>query len=142
MLADIQGGIQVLDSLYHRDDFKAGIMGASLLQRFKWVIDYSHERFTATPNKYFKDPKINRTGLILAYDDTRHIIIDNIKKGSPAEIAGFQKNDKILRYKYYPIKWLGMKWLRRRLRSKKNQSKKHRFTILRGAQIQTIHLND
>lgn len=115
-------------------------MGASLLQRFNWVIDYSHERFTVTPNKYFRAPKINRTGLFLAYNEKRQIIVDYIKKGSPAEIAGIHKNDRILSLNRIPTRWFGINWVRKRMRSKTGKTTKYRFRIERNKDIKTINI--
>ncbi|HEY3811935.1 MAG TPA: PDZ domain-containing protein [Caulobacteraceae bacterium] len=73
-----------------------GNIGAAILEKFRVVIDYPHNRIYLEPNAQFSAPiPYNRTGLSLTSsgDDFRTFLVDAVADASPASEAGLQKGD-------------------------------------------------
>jgi len=77
-----------------------GVIGNLLLSRFTVMIDYPREKVYLKPRKkYNRGFKYDKSGLgiIASGSDFNEFIVTNVVKGSPADLAGVQKGDQILR---------------------------------------------
>ena len=73
-----------------------GLLGNDLLRRFNTTFNYVKQELHIVPNSQFKDFfDYAYTGLAMYYVDGE-ILIDEVAPGSPAEKAGFKKNDYVL----------------------------------------------
>lgn len=73
-----------------------GLLGNDLLRRFNTTFNYVKQELQIVPNSQFKDFfDYAYTGLAMYYVDGE-ILIDEVAPGSPAEKAGFKKNDYVL----------------------------------------------
>ena len=73
-----------------------GLLGNDLLRRFNTTFNYVKQELHIVPNNQFKDFfDYAYTGLAMYYVDGE-ILIDEVAPGSPAEKAGFKKNDYVL----------------------------------------------
>ncbi len=75
-----------------------GLIGGEILRRFKVVFDYPRRRMMLEPNPQFSEPyESDMSGLDLATegDDFSVVVVNEVEKGSPAEEAGIQREDKI-----------------------------------------------
>ncbi len=76
--------------------FIGGLLGNDLLRRFNTTFNYVKQELHIVPNSQFKDFfDYAYTGLAI-YKIDGEIMIDGVAPGSPAEKAGFRKNDFIL----------------------------------------------
>jgi membrane-associated protease RseP (regulator of RpoE activity) len=74
-----------------------GGVGLPLLARFRLIIDYSHNRLYAIPDRRAAKIPIekDRIGLVLDKKVTNGFAIAFVSPNSPAEAAGFKKGDRI-----------------------------------------------
>jgi len=73
-----------------------GLLGNDLLRRFNTTFNYVKQELHIVPNSQFKDFfDYAYTGLAMYYVDGE-ILIDEVAPGSPADKAGFKKNDYVL----------------------------------------------
>ena len=80
-------------------DNRNGSVGAEILRRFHLILDYPNELITLSKNSNFKDPfSYNMTGieLIAPYPEIPYYTVSQVRKNSPADRAGIQKNDEII----------------------------------------------
>ncbi len=78
--------------------FRNGTIGGELLSRFTVTFDYFNKKLYLKKNqKYGKTFGYNMSGLTVAAEgtDLKSYKITNVLKGSPADLAGIQKNDYI-----------------------------------------------
>lgn len=90
--------IYVFDDVYNITSYPylAGLLGNDLLRRFNVILNYEHRDFYITPNKHFYDPfDYSYTGLELYYEQGK-VVIGDVAKGSPAEVAGIQEGDYVV----------------------------------------------
>lgn len=107
----------------HYED-RDGSVGGGFLSRFKVVFDYGNNRVRFKKNRRFNDPfNYNMSGLTLEHSGMdwildefkfalvpRYVVVD-VRQGSPADLAGVQKDDEVLtingrpnfRYKLYEL---------------------------------------
>ena len=77
--------------------YLAGLIGNDILRRFNLLLNYEKKSFYLTPNSHFLDPfDYSYTGLGLYWDDSGDIMVGDIMKDSPAELAGFKVGDLII----------------------------------------------
>ena len=74
------------------------MIGLGLLSRFNLVFDYQRHRLFVEPNSSFEEPfEYNMSGFEMGPAYGGHSIIKGIHKNSPAEEAGLQVGDRILK---------------------------------------------
>ena len=73
-----------------------GILGIDIIKRFNIALNYKKQTMVLIPNSHYSDPfNFNLTGFGLRQIENK-IVITNLIDGSPAQEAGFQKNDIIV----------------------------------------------
>lgn len=83
-----------------------GNLGINILKRFNLVIDYQSGAMYIKPNANYKQPfEHDMTGIEYYADGPgyKHIIINRIERGSPADEAGLETGDEILGINFKPI---------------------------------------
>jgi hypothetical protein len=76
--------------------YLGGLLGNDLLRRFNTTFNYVKQELHIIPNTQYKDFfDYAYTGLAI-YNVDGEILIDEVAPGSPAEKAGFKKNDYVL----------------------------------------------
>lgn len=76
--------------------FLGGLLGNDILRRFNITFNYAKQQVHIVPNLHFKDDfDYAYSGLSIYYIDDK-IIVDDVVSGSPAEKAGFKKEDIIV----------------------------------------------
>lgn len=88
----------ILDDEFNATSYPyvGGLIGNDILRRFNLVINYMKKEIHLKPNGHFNESfDYSYTGMSLYYVDGK-IMIDDVIKGSPADIAGFQKDDIVL----------------------------------------------
>jgi hypothetical protein len=76
--------------------YLGGIIGNDLLRRFNVILNYEKRDIHITPNSHYKeDFDYSYTGLNFYYVNNE-IVITEIMKNSPAEVAGFKEGDIIV----------------------------------------------
>lgn len=76
-----------------------GSIGSDLLQRFKVVIDYQHNKLYLKKNNRYKQAfsyNISGIDLLAVGEQHKHFVVDYVRKGSCADKAGICANDEIL----------------------------------------------
>ena len=73
-----------------------GIIGIDIIKRFNIALNYKKQTMVLIPNSHYSDAfNFNLTGFGLRQIENK-IVITNLIDGSPAQEAGFQKNDIIV----------------------------------------------
>ena len=88
----------ILDDEYNATSYPyiGGLLGNDILRRFNIVYNYPKKEIHLLPNRHFKDDfDYSYTGMSIYYINDK-IVIDDIIKGSPADLAGFKVDDVIL----------------------------------------------
>lgn len=114
-------------------DQRNGIIGNEILRRFTVILDYIKEDVYLQPNKDYDDEfKVDRSGmLIIAFGPAlRDYLIYSVLEGTPAEEAGLQTGDEILRINGVPVAFLSLSGIIRRLQ--KAPGKRIRIVVKRG----------
>lgn len=112
---------------------RVGILGGGLLSRFNVIFDYSRSKLYLKPNKNFNDPfEYNMSGLELiafgsGYD---RIKVSGVIEGSPADIAGIEEGDEIVRVNWGNMRHYNLNRTSALMRTR--EGKKIRLKILRG----------
>jgi len=73
-----------------------GILGNDLLRRFNVVLNYANREFYLTPNSHFADAFDYSYSGIELYRLGDRIIVGDVAKGSPAELAGVKEEDVVV----------------------------------------------
>lgn len=92
----------ILDDEYNVTSYPylGGLIGNDILRRFNIILNYQKREIHLLPNSHFYEPfDYSYTGMSL-YNINGRIMIDDIIPKSPAERAGFQKDDIILGINY------------------------------------------
>ena len=103
---------------------RSGSLGGGFLSRFDIIFDYGNQIVRFKKNRRFKDPfyynmsglTIEHSGMDWLIDDLRftlvpRFVVVDVREGSPAQLAGVQKDDEVLaingkpnyRYKLYEL---------------------------------------
>ena len=70
----------------------AGTIGAELLMRFNWVLDFDNNTAYLKPNKFFgQEQALDRSGIWLIEGENGEKMIYKIIKNSPGEKAGLKE---------------------------------------------------
>lgn len=76
--------------------YLGGLIGNDILRRFNIILNYQKREIHLLPNSHYYDPfDYTYTGMSL-YNLNGKIIIDDIMPNSPADKAGFKKDDVVL----------------------------------------------
>lgn len=90
--------VYVFDDTYNITSYPslAGILGNDILRRFNVILNYERREFHLLPNSHFGEPfDYSYSGIELYQVDGR-IIVGDVAKGSPAEIAGVKEEDIVM----------------------------------------------
>ena len=85
----------VFDDTYNITSYPSlgGILGNDILRRFNVILNYDKRDIYLVPNSHFGDPfDYSYSGIELYQIDGR-IIVGDVAKGSPAELAGVKEED-------------------------------------------------
>ena len=88
----------ILDDEFNATSYPyiGGLVGNDILRRFNLIINYSKKEIHLLPNSHFNESfDYSYTGMSL-YQVEGRIMIDDVIKGSPADVAGFKKDDVVL----------------------------------------------
>ena len=88
----------ILDDEFNATSYPyiGGLIGNDILRRFNLTINYPKKEIHLFPNTHFNEVfDYSYTGMSL-YNVEGKILIDDVIKGSPADIAGFKKDDILL----------------------------------------------
>lgn len=74
-----------------------GIIGNGILKRFNLILDYSSQKLTLQPNRYFYNAfKVNSSGIRIKLTLKKKFKIMEIYKNSPAYKVGLQTDDELV----------------------------------------------
>ena len=88
----------VFEDLYNITSYPqlSGLIGNDLLRRFNVIINYGQQEIHLVPNTHYYDPfDYSYTGIELYYEEG-YIILGDVAKNSPAEIAGLKEGDVVV----------------------------------------------
>jgi Aspartyl protease/PDZ domain len=115
-----------------------GLIGGEIFRRFKVVFDYSRRHMILEPSVQFSETyEEDMSGLDLAAEgeDFSVVIVNEVKKGSPAAEAGIQEEDIIEAIDGRPTKELTLTQLRKMFRQ---DGKEYLISLKRGQkEVQT-----
>ena len=123
-----------IDSLISQND-RNGTIGAEILRRFHVTIDYRNKRLTLRPNYNIKDEfNYNMSGMevINPMPGLPIFTITDIRENSPADLAGLQVNDQIIRINSSNHRSLELNDINLLLQSK--EDKKIKLKVLRNGE--------
>lgn len=112
-----------------------GIVGNTILQRFRVVINYWDEKVYLKPNKSYKQEfPFNRSGLmvIASGKGLNTFTVQFVIPNSPAQIAGIEKGDVIMRINGVATKFLKLSDVTSKLQKK--EGKKVNLVLMRTNQ--------
>ena len=112
-----------------------GIIGNKLLSRFHLVIDYPGEMLYYRPNKKFKNKdEYDKSGLVVIAADVNlnKFIVHDVLGNSPAEEAGLEPGDRIVRVNWVPAALLNLSTVHRILR--KREGKRIKLVVKRNGE--------
>lgn len=113
-----------------------GILGNRLLKKFHLIIDYTDGVLYYKPNKKFKvEDDFDKSGLVIIAADIKlnKFIVHGVLEGSPADLAGLQKGDRVLRINSSPASLMTLETIGRKLRKK--EGKKIKMVVKRNGQV-------
>jgi membrane-associated protease RseP (regulator of RpoE activity) len=90
--------VYVFDDVYNITSYPylGGLIGNDLLRRFNVILNYERRDIYMVPNKHFNDPfDYSYSGVELYYIDGL-VLIGDVAKDSPAELAGVQEGDEVV----------------------------------------------
>ncbi len=92
-------------------DRRNGSVGSEILKRFNLIIDYSNHQISLKKNTYYKSvftQNLSGMEVIAPVPELHTYLVDEVRKGSPAESAGIQKDDILLYINSVPVKKLSL----------------------------------
>lgn len=116
-------------------DQRNGIIGNEILRRFTVVLDYIREEVYLQPNRDYGDEfKADRSGLLIIATgpNLRNYLIYSVLDDTPAQEAGLQPGDEIVRINWLPSAFLSLGGIIRRLQ--KPAGKRIRITVKRNGE--------
>jgi predicted aspartyl protease len=111
---------------------RVGTIGGELLSRFHVLVNFQDNKLYLKKEKAFDDPfKYNMSGMdVIAFgEDYKRIVVADVLQGSPAEEAGIEPGDEILKINWIPVRFYSLSHINSILRSR--EEKKIRLKILR-----------
>jgi len=133
LVTHFQDMSNAVDSTYLDD--REGIIGGDILNRFTIIFDYFQQKIYLKPNrKYNRAFGYDRSGvsLLASGSSLRDFIVRRVVSGSPAEEAGVQADDKLLRINGMGSRNLTLQQITRILQGKPN--KRIRLVLLRNGE--------
>lgn len=121
--------------LEDRNKFRNGIIGNDFLSRFNTWFSYMDGKMHLKPYKSKPEPfSMDRSGLVIfAYGESfNQFVVKDVLEGSPAEKAGFQVNDVLLKVSGASSSLFTLDGINKVLQKK--AGKKIRFKLRRGDQ--------
>lgn len=76
--------------------YMGGLIGNDILRRFNVILNYEKGDFHITPNSHFSDLFDYSYSGVELYLISGQILIGDVAKGSPAEVAGLKEGDEVL----------------------------------------------
>ncbi len=76
--------------------YLGGLIGNDLLRRFNVIINYERRDFYLTPNTHFNDQFDYSYSGIELYFVNGEVLLGDVAKGSPAEVAGLKEGDVVI----------------------------------------------
>lgn len=98
-----------------------GLLGGEILSRFNFIIDFAKERLYIQPNRFFKQKfNYDKSGLVLIAggENLSLFTVHQVMPNSPAQEAGFQKGDQLVRLNSIPTRFYSLGEVNRRFQSK------------------------
>ena len=88
----------VFDDTYNITSYPylSGIIGNDILRRFNLILNYQKKEFYFTPNSHYLDGFDYAYSGIELYMIDGQIILGDVAKGSPAEVAGLKEGDVLI----------------------------------------------
>ena len=88
----------VFDDVYNVTSYPTlgGLIGNDILRRFNTILNYDKKDFYLMPNRHFGDPFDYSYSGIELYYILGYIVIGDVAKGSPAELAGLKESDIVI----------------------------------------------
>jgi hypothetical protein len=102
-----------------------GNIGVDILKKFIIVFDYADSAIYIKPGLDFKSPfEHDMSGMeyYAAGENYKHIIIDSIEPGSPADEVGVCKDDEITAINFKPVTEMSLEEIDQLFKSKNNRS--------------------
>src|SRR5262249_26144212 len=133
-LAESNSGVMSSTSI-----FEANIGGA-LMRHFTMFFDYSRSRVTFEPNANIDEPfEFDMSGLSLttAGPPFDRILVESVRAGSPAALAGVQMGDRLVAVAGKPAPDLTLEGLRRYFRVK---GALYQLTLERAGQMLSVSI--
>jgi len=90
--------VYVFDDVYNVTSYPylGGLIGNDLLRRFNVILNYEKRDIYLVPNSHYYDPfDYSYSGMELYFENGK-IIIGDVAKNSPAELAGLKEGDVVL----------------------------------------------
>lgn len=136
---------QTLDSVadWSSTNHRNGLAGNELLGRFSLIFDYYNEKLYLKPAKRFRtDYRFDRSGITvfasIGENNQTNYYVQQVLPNSPAQKAGIQKGDQIIRIGRTPAHLWSLSGINRRLQS--NKRPVVRLRLLRGKEYLNIRL--
>lgn len=127
------------------DDGRNGLLGNLVWSRFKVIIDFPGEKLYLRPNKNLeKEFAIDKSGisLISAGSNFNQIVVQNVLKGSPADLAGVKKGDKVLSVNHLSALFLSLDNVINKLKKKKGKKIRLKLKNETGKRTVVFYLRD
>lgn len=102
-----------------------GNLGMDILKRFTIVFNYSGNEIYIKSNAQFKTPfehDMSGVQYYAAGENYKHIIVDRVEPGSPAEEAGICKDDEITTINFKPVADMTLEQIDQLFKSRDNRS--------------------
>jgi len=117
-----------------------GLLGADFLARYRVTFDYSRRRMYLVPRvPALPRVELDMSGLYLLNDRaTKRIVVQEVRPGSPAQLAGVQRGDALVALYGRPAAELSLAAVRRVLRA--GNGRVARLTIARGGVTREVVL--
>lgn len=88
----------ILDDKYNVTSYPylGGVIGNDILKKFNLILNYPKKEIYLVPNTHYEEPfDYSYMGMSLYYVNGK-IVLDDVIKGSPADKAGFKKDDIVM----------------------------------------------
>jgi hypothetical protein len=102
-----------------------GNIGVDILKKFTIIFNYTDSAIYIKPNMNFKSPfEHDMSGMefYAAGEDYKHIVVDSVEPGSPADEVGICKDDEITAINFKPVTDMSLEQIDQLFKSKNNHS--------------------
>lgn len=118
-----------------------GLVGNLVLDRYRVSLDYAGKTLYLTGQRRPEKPlATDRSGMFLMATGQRfrHVLVQDVVRGSPAWDAGIRPGDILTHLNRRPVHWLGLDGLNRRFR--KHGDHRFRLRVMRDGQPSDVRL--